>query len=145
MFSLGAVSSGDTQRIRISPCGFLCNPIPLSLSPQVCRSLFSKAPVPTPNSSHKDHCGNERYKLEPWAGACLTQTYPISAQKMQFWDPEEFQDTGTRSLDTHHQGVWPKPVPHSPSGYLPDGSSQIIHSELQAIGRSLWEGHPSFN
>lgn len=53
MFSLEAVSSGDHERIRISPCGFHSDQVPLSPSPRAYRSLFSKAPAPTPSGSHK--------------------------------------------------------------------------------------------
>lgn len=57
MFSLGPVISGDHQRIRISPYGFSSDPVPLSPSPQVCRSLFSKASARIPNSSYNGQLG----------------------------------------------------------------------------------------
>lgn len=73
MFSSGAVSKGDHQRIRISLRRFSSDPVSLSPSPQVCRSLFSEASATTPNSSIKGHEDSERFKPQDLS-RCLSNS-----------------------------------------------------------------------
>lgn len=117
MFSLGAVSSGDHQRLRISPCGFSADPVPLSPSPWVCGSLFSKASAPTPNSSHKGQLRWWEIQAPRFSRASLIQTHPKDCNSGALKNlriPGQDPQTGRQSpFDGLTQAV-----PHSPSPSL---------------------------